>query len=294
MASPYIPTARILEGVLGRRMLWRTGRLLYHYARRDGYNNPATNGEYLLHTRLARLAAEENRPLNIVDVGANIGYWSRHLLKACQEAGVRDVQLWAFEPSPEIRERLVEGLKSVPSTYRVKVRPDAVADVAGRSSFDGSTAISGTKRLIGADERAENIPQRIEVPVTTLPAVFSEERIAEADLVKTDVEGFDLKVMQGARPLLDEGRIGLMQFEYNHRWIETRSFLRDVFDLVRGLRYRICKVTRDGIEAHDAWHPELESFIEVNYVLVRNDLAERIGVSEGKFDAQNTYAANGR
>jgi len=193
MASPYIATARILEGVVGRRMLWRTGRLLYHYARRDGYNDPATNGEYLLHPRLAQLAVEQDRPLSIVDVGANIGYWSRHLLTACQEAGVRDVQLWAFEPSPENRERLVEAMKSVPSTYRVKVRPEALADVAGRSSFDGSTAISGTKRLIGANESVDDTPQRIEVPVTTLAAVFSEEGIAQADLVKTDVEGFDSK-----------------------------------------------------------------------------------------------------
>lgn len=294
MASPYIATARILEGVLGRRMLWRTGRLLYQYARRDGYNDPSTNGEYLLHERLARLAAEQTKPLNIVDVGANIGYWSRHLLDACKEAGVRDVRLLAFEPSPENRARLTEALKSVPSTYRVKVRPEAVADVAGRSSFDGSTEISGTKRLIGAGERAENITQRIEVPVTTLTAVFSEEEIMQADLVKTDVEGFDLKVMQGALPLLDEGRIGLMQFEYNHCWMETRSFLRDVFDLVKGLRYYVCKVTRDGIEAYENWHPELESYVDVNYILIRSDLADSLGVREGLFDAYNTYATQAR
>ena len=211
MANLSVVAARAFEVLLGRRLLWRIGRLLYQHARRDGHNDPATNGEYLLHVKLARFARDKNRPLCVVDVGANIGYWSSHLLQECRTAGVTDVRLVAFEPSPEIRARLVEALQGWPNSYRVTIRPEAVAEVAGRAAFEGSEAIVGTKHLLRGEE-AER-PGHIEVNVTTLVAVFEEEGLAEADMVKSDVEGFDLKVIEGALQLLATRRIGLLQFE---------------------------------------------------------------------------------
>jgi FkbM family methyltransferase len=283
--------ARVLEGLVGRRLLWRVGRSLYQYARRDGRNDPALNGEYALHRKLACLAAGRSKPLRVIDIGANIGDWSLHLLDACQSAGVGDLQLWAFEPSDEIRARLTERLRSAPSGYVVTIRREAVANASGTAAFDGSKGITGVKSLLTEKLQAQPDLPRVEVPVTTLAAILSEEKIQEADFVKSDVEGFDLSVIKGASPLLCEGRIGLLQFEYNHRWIGTRSFLRDVFDLTEKLRYRVCKIVPDGIESYAAWHPELETFFEANFLLVRDDLLEPFQVRAGRFDASNAYAA---
>ena len=55
-------------------------------------------------------------------------------------------------------------------------------------------------------------------------------------LVKIDTEGHDLAVMRGAQTLFTEQRISIAQFEYNHRWIYARCYLRDVFDLLRAPR----------------------------------------------------------
>jgi len=132
----------------------------------------------------------------------------------------------------------------------------------------------------------------VTVPVTTLANIFTDEKIDVADFIKSDVEGFDLSVLRGAVPLLSERRIGLLQFEYNHRWISTRSYLRDVFELVDGLPYHVCKVVPDGVDAYESWHPELETFFEANYLLVRDDLIERLGVRVGKFSANNTFSAS--
>jgi hypothetical protein len=111
------------------------------------------------------------------------------------------------------------------------------------------------------------------------------------DFVKSDVEGFDPSVLRGAASLLAAGRIGLFQFEYNHCWISTRSFLRDVFEFVEPHPYQVCKVVSSGIDAYESWHPELETFFETNYVLVRDDLLDVFEVRRGKFSASNTYAA---
>jgi FkbM family methyltransferase len=285
-----IGAVKAIEGVIGRRRLWRLGRLVYSYARREAGNDPERNGEYALHRKLAEFARRQSKPLTVIDIGGFIGYWSSNLLETCRAAGVEKVQLWAFEPSQESRAQLVERLKCASAQYRVTVRPEAVSDACGTAAFDGNSDSAGAQRLLTDEARSDNETPSIQVPVTTLAAFFSSEAIEAADYVKTDVEGFDLRVIHGALPLLAERRVGLLQFEYNHCWITTRSFLSDVFDTAAGLPYRVCKIVPDGIESFAAWHPELETFFDANFVLVRDDLIKPLGVREGRFDTYNTYA----
>jgi hypothetical protein len=97
-------------------------------------------------------------------------------------------------------------------------------------------------------------------------------------------------VLEGARPLLSAGKISLAQFEYNHRWVATRSFLKDVFDLLEGLPYTVVRLMPDRVEVLDIWHPELERFFEANYAVVHRDVLDRLEVHRGRFDVSNTYA----
>lgn len=287
-------TVGALESLIGRRRLWRLGRFLYRHARRDGHNAPETNGEYALHRKLAEQASRRDRPFKVIDVGSNIGYWSSHLLHACESAGVGRVELWAFEPSDDIRAQLERRMQSVPENYRVSIHAKAVSDTAGQAAFDATPGISGVKHLLTEESIGDGVTPSVDVAVTTLADVFEEEKIDAVDFVKSDVEGFDLSVIRGARPLLEEGRIGVFQFEYNHRWISTRTYLRDVFELVEGLQYRVCKVVPEGIDGYESWHAELEAYFEVNYLLVREDLMESLSVRRGKFDAGNTYTTTDR
>ena len=70
--------------------------------------------------------------------------------------------------------------------------------------------------------------------------------------------------------MLGEGRVDYLQFEYNHRWIAFRSYLRDVFDLIKPFEYTLGKITPKGVEFYDKWDPDLEKFLEGNYLLCRN------------------------
>ena len=51
--------------------------------------------------------------------------------------------------------------------------------------------------------------------------------------------------------LLAAARIDVFQFEYNHRWVYGRSFLKDVFDLAAGLEYQVGKVRVRTVELFD-------------------------------------------
>jgi hypothetical protein len=45
-------------------------------------------------------------------------------------------------------------------------------------------------------------------------------------MIKIDAEGHDLAVLRGGQQLLKTHAISVLQFEYNHRWIYSRTYLR--------------------------------------------------------------------
>jgi hypothetical protein len=108
---------------------------------------------------------------------------------------------------------------------------------------------------------------------------------------KSDTEGHDFEVIMGARELLTNGKIWVLQFEYNHRWVYSRHFLKDIFDFAKELRmYHIGKLTPDGVEIYKEWHPELERFFEGNYALIKEDVLSLFTNRRVIIDGNNTYA----
>jgi hypothetical protein len=97
-----------------------------------------------------------------------------------------------------------------------------------------------------------------------------------------------MEVIAGALPLLVEERISVLQFEYNHRWIQARHFLRDAFQAVEGLPYRVAKLQGDRLLVFESWHHELEKFFEGNYALVHERAMPWFPVDRLHWDRFNT------
>ena len=55
-----------------------------------------------------------------------------------------------------------------------------------------------------------------------------------------------------------------------------RSFLRDAFELLGPLGYRLGKLTPHGVEFYPGWDAELETFVEGNYLACVPQVAERL------------------
>jgi FkbM family methyltransferase len=267
---------RLMEACIGRRALWRLGRSAYFLARRDVGNQMATNGERTLQRNIC---AATVAPAIIFDVGANIGAWSKSLLEV---AGGQSVRLYAFEPTPDSRARLSSTLQGSGAF----VRAEALTDQVGTTRFELHGPTSGINSI--ASENSTGVV--IEVPTNTVDALSKAEGLDRIDLLKIDAEGFDLSVLRGARDMLARGAIGVAQFEYNWRWVHNRAFLHDVFALASGTPYRIGKLVAEGVEIYERWHPELERFVEGNYVLVHPHMIPHVGARFGRFDISNTYA----
>ena len=254
--------ARIIERVLGRRLFVRMSRFGLDYARRDVPNAMATNGEWMVQDTALRHAS--GAVTTVFDVGANVGAWSQRLLSRADALGVPGLRLFAFEPSAETFKELSEGMGD---RYADRFFPinAALSDRGGTTTLYVVHPLAGSNSLHGVAGDRDGLLTE-DVQLSTLDEFCQERAIARIQLLKVDAEGHDMLVLRGGRQLLEGHAVDLVQFEYNWRWIGARQFLKDVFDFLDPMGYRIGKITPSGVEWYPRWDPELETFREGNYL----------------------------
>jgi FkbM family methyltransferase len=274
----------LIVRVLGRRLAWRLGRSLYMEARGEVANAIASNGEAAL-VRSVVAARAGSASLTIWDVGANLGEWSQAVVDACAALG-QTFQLEVFEPVPETNRQIAARFATNAS---VRAHQCALSREAGQGQMDIVSATGGTNALLteGARAGSELIDVRIETGDGMRTALGQDQ----IDLIKIDAEGHDLDILRGMAGMLAAGTIGVVQFEYNHRWVATQASLFQVFRLIDGLNYDLARVTPTGLEILPEWNAEADRFFECNYALVRRDAAAGLPVRRGHWDACNVLVS---
>ena len=246
---------------VGRRNVVRAARFVLHHARLDIPNDLRSNGESALQRWMVELSPPGRR-IHVADVGANVGHWSSAMLSAARQTGrLGDLDLHAFEPSWHTFALLSNALDGQPvSLHRV-----ALCERSGSAALYVMAQGAGINSLHAPPKQLTGVTTE-EVQTTTLDEYAAHAELNHLTLVKIDTEGHDLAVLRGAQKLFTEQRISAVQFEYNHRWIAARSFLRDAFELLVPFGYGLGKLTPHGVEFYPEWDPDLETFVEGNYV----------------------------
>lgn len=241
-----------MERALGRARLAKLARLVTNEVRLDVANDLTRNGE----SAVQRVALKHASPV-VLDVGAHFGEWSSNLLSISTDA----VMLHAFEPSAHSALRAREALGE-----RGEVHELALSNEPGSGMLLVVHEGAGSNSIVPFVDARMGSGKLEQIALDTVDNFCAERQISRVTLLKTDAEGHDLAVLRGASGMLDSHSIELVQFEYNHRWIDARVFLLDAFILLQGYGYRVGKVTPRGVETYAQWHPELEKFVEGNYL----------------------------
>jgi FkbM family methyltransferase len=258
----------VVCGAFGRRAVIRAARYVLLRARLDYPNEMTINGESALQRWMLGLAPDGE--FHVADVGANVGRWSQSLLAAASAANrAADLRLHAFEPDAAAFARLKGALGGAPAILSAV----ALSDRHGTSVFHTVAAAAGTNSLHPAPGTTATTAT---VSTITLDSYAARSVVPRFALVKIDTEGHDLTVLRGARTMLAERRIAVVQFEYNHRWVFARAFLRDAFEFLADLGYQVGKLTPKGVEFYPGWDPDLETFVEGNYVACDPAVAGRL------------------
>lgn len=241
-----------------RSIPYRLGRKLYMWARREAVQGPEKNGEYWL---LAQVLKTQTFTTPVfLDIGANEGNWSDRAVALLKHEDVAG-SVHAFEPAATTYAYL--SARFQPADL-VKTNMLALSDQSGPRNFYIVGERAGINSLIPVEGASVE-----RVTSMRVDDYLTQQQIRHVVLAKSDAEGHDLYILQGAAELFREGRVDVWQFEYNHRWLAGRAQLKDVFDFITDKPYRLGKLYGDGIDIYDQWHPELERYFEANYVLVR-------------------------
>lgn len=281
--SRWLASYAILEKLLGRRLLWRLGRMLYFGARRDLSNDPLTDGEFKLQDWAVSLSRDTNAPV-FMDVGANVGVWSSSLMTKLSQEEL-SARLFAFEPAPSQRAILSEV--PVPSMIEFQVFDLALSVSSGISRFEVTGERTGSSSIFTEMNSKKPESNLIDVELSSIDLFIKKHSIDHVNLIKIDTEGNDLNVIMGCHDSLRLKVIDIIQFEYGVHWLNFGHTLRDCMNFSTSLGYKFGKLTSGTVELYSEWHPELERFILANFVLLSPSITSKIPTQEMKFDISN-------
>lgn len=173
----------------------------------------------------------------VADIGANIG------LTTVLLAHLRpDTQIIAFEASPINAAELQRNI-DLNHCKNVTAIAEAVGDTAGHLHF--FHALNGAESRIATEAHLkQGAMNTISIPVTPFDAAFARQNLKRLDLVKIDVEGFEIEALRGMDSSLQQYKpIAFMEF---NSWTTMSVANRNPRELMEAFRARFKTVYAVG------------------------------------------------
>jgi len=186
------------------------------------------------------IAAHLHTGAVFVDVGANIGAFAIPMAKKVSDSG----RVFAFEPHPKLVQQIKNSVQEN-KLANVTVIQKACGAVVGEQALYLKPKNSGGSSLIQSDQPEEGLL----LSVTTLDSELS--ALEKIDLIKIDVEGYELEVLQGGRTILSQYKPTLV-IEFSPSLYESRSKTMgfEILQLLVEMNYTIWEIER-GIYIQD-------------------------------------------
>ncbi len=210
----------------------------------------------------------------VVDVGASIGWFTTLFAEITGQQG----SVHAFEPNPVAFHRLQINVNLNPSQSQVHLHNSAVGakhEMATLHVFGGKTPLRACLSARNLTEYSE-----YECELVTLDSYFDETYRGFPSLIKCDVEGYEVAVIQGSTRLLSSLSPPIWMLEvhprsmtsFGHAVSDLLALFRDAGDYavfnVRGAALKeltnpYCSIISDHILCVPACHQERLQYLEV-------------------------------
>jgi FkbM family methyltransferase len=151
-----------------------------------------------------------------VDLGAHEGYFTVQAAKLCGKRG----KVYAIEPQPRC-DQVIRVNCRLNDCTNVAVLRMAVSDHVGHLTLYPHPATNSGATSIS--RRARGPVRRLEVPCTTLEALFDAEGTGDIDLLKVDIEGAEYEAILGSGAVFRRGQVKALCLEYHPQILEQRK-----------------------------------------------------------------------
>lgn len=197
----------------------------------------------------------------IFDVGANVGDFTALILEAFPISVVH-----SFEPSNSSHSLLTLRFQDNP---RVVLNKMAITKTRGIASLFGNEHGSALSSLYHRDVQFADLSfrQLEKVETTTLESYFSETK-SFPDILKLDVEGSELDVLQGAIALIKN--ISVVQFEFGGANRDSGTYFKDFWEYFELQDFRLYRLSPLGPISIPRYSEYDEFFHTSNYVAVNS------------------------
>ncbi|GGC80177.1 FkbM family methyltransferase [Undibacterium terreum] len=152
---------------------------------------PLSQGTY--EPNVTKVMREALKPgMNVLDIGANIGYYSVIAASLVGQAGI----VYAVEPNSS-NVKLIELSKRENGFQHIKIINSAAGEEFGMLSLNSSYSNGTTSAL---PDSQHSLLNSVIVPCVTLDGIIPVD--CRIDVIKIDVEGFEYPAMRGAQRIL--------------------------------------------------------------------------------------------
>jgi FkbM family methyltransferase len=177
------------------------------------YRDSWTGEEWFIRKILA-----PTHPTVCLDIGANVGNYTRKLLKYTQ------ARVIAVEPLPAAYAALQE------LGDRVTTVQAAISDFDGEAPIFHAAEIDGMASL---DSAIRKDGKQTVVKVLTLQSLVAEQGLTQVDFIKIDTEGFEREALKKLGTL----RPAFVQFEFNIHHLIKNCTLHEICGLLPGYAF---------------------------------------------------------
>ena len=215
-----------------------------------------TNGEFRFLQQTQRIWNKEGSVL--IDCGAHVGNWTAEVLDLAKP---NEVEIHCFEPSPRNFDRLAQ--RGFPQ--------NVILNQCALGSHEGNLPLylHPSPDQDSLYKHCETMREaQINVPVTTIDNYCAEKGIQRVSFMKIDAEGHDFEVLKGMQSTLQSRSIDIIQFEYGYRNVNSKVFLKDIYDYIVHFDYQLYKIRPYSLFKLDFYAHYFDDFRLSNYVLI--------------------------
>ena len=126
----------------------------------------------------------------VLDVGANQANWSRMAKKIYSEAS-----FFLIEPQVEMKEKLDDFCREYQDVKYFLLGAGASKEVR---TFTVDNDLQGSTFLPKPDARLQSVGRQREIQITTIDDLIDSSNILLPELIKLDIQGFELEALKGA------------------------------------------------------------------------------------------------